>query len=104
MEKLRKRSIDGTHMIEQVADNTETPIFERPLQIVRPTFPPIDALLFDFAQSLTTGQITNNGPWVIKFERLLEDYLGVPTLVFSTGQAALMTMLRAAGITSGEVI
>jgi dTDP-4-amino-4,6-dideoxygalactose transaminase len=61
-------------------------------------------MLFDFAQSLTTGQVTNNGPWVVKFERLLEDYLGVPTLVFSSGQVALMTTLRAAGITGGEVI
>ena len=91
-------------MTGQADHSTDTPIFDRPLQIVRPTFPPIDGMLFDFAQSLTTGQVTNNGPWVIKFERLLEDYLGVPTLVFSSGQVALMTMLRAAGITGGEVI
>src|SRR6516165_859331 len=91
-------------MTGQADHSTDTPIFDRPLQIVRPTFPPIDGMLFDFAQSLTTGQVTNNGPWVIKFERLLEDYLGVPTLVFSSGQVALMSMLRAAGITGGEVI
>ena len=106
MRKLQTRSIDGTYtiMIGQTEHSTDTPIFDRPLQIVRPTFPPIDGMLFDFAQSLTTGQVTNNGPWVIKFERLLEDYLGVPTLVFSSGQVALMSMLRAAGITGGEVI
>jgi len=91
-------------MTGQADHSTDTPIFDRPLQIVRPTFPPIDGMLFDFAQSLTTGQVTNNGPWVIKFERLLEDYLGVPTLVFSSGQVAMMAMLRAAGISGGEVI
>jgi len=58
-------------------------------------------MLVNFAKSLTAGQVTNNGPWVVKFERLLEDYLGVPTVVFSSGQVALMTMLRAAGITGG---
>src|SRR6516162_11866173 len=106
MRKLQTRSIDGTYtiMIGQTEHSTDTPIFDRPLKIVRPTFPPIDGMLFDFAQSLTTGQVTNNGPWVIKFERLLQDYLGVPTLVFSSGQVALMTMLRAAGVTGGEVI
>ena len=101
---LPGRGRDGTYMIEQSERSTEAPIFDRPLQIVRPTFPPVEGMLWDFTQSLAAGQVTNNGPWVVKFERLLEDYLGVPTLVFSSGQVALMTMLRAAGITGGEVI
>jgi dTDP-4-amino-4,6-dideoxygalactose transaminase len=91
-------------MIEQNERSIEAPIFDRPLQIVRPTFPPVDGILSRFAQSLAAGEVTNNGPWVAKFERLLEDYLGVPTLAFSSGQVALMTMLRAAAITGGEVI
>src|SRR5262249_58831398 len=95
---------DGTYMIEQIERSTEAPIFDRPLQIVRPTFPPVEGMLSDFTRSLAAGQVTNNGPWVVKFERVLEDYLGVPTLVFSSGQVALMTMLRAAGVTGGEVI
>src|SRR5262249_35908983 len=53
---------------------------------------------------LAAGQVTNNGPWVLEFERKLSEYLGVPTLVFCNGQIALMTMLRAAGIEAGEVI
>src|SRR5262245_42381852 len=101
---LPGRGRAGTNMIKQSERSTETPIFDRPLQIVRPTFPPVERMLWDFVQSLAVGQVTNNGPWVVKFERLLEDYLGVPTLVFSRGQVALMTMLRAAGITGGEVI
>jgi dTDP-4-amino-4,6-dideoxy-D-glucose transaminase len=91
-------------MIKLGQCSTDTAIFDRPLQIVRPTFPPVEGMLSDFARSLAAGQVTNNGPWVVKFERLLEDYLGAPTLVFSSGQVALMAMLRAAGITGGEVI
>jgi dTDP-4-amino-4,6-dideoxy-D-glucose transaminase len=91
-------------MIEQSERSTEAQIFDRPLEIVRPTFPPVDGIVVNFAKSLIAGQVTNDGPWVMKFERLLEDYLGVPTVVFSSGQVALMTMLRAAGITGGEVI
>src|SRR5262245_30571388 len=101
---FRKCGRDRIVMIEQTERTTEAPIFERPLEIVRPTFPPVEGMLSDFIRSLAAGKVTNNGPWVVKFERLLEDYLGVPTLVFSSGQAALMTMLRAAGISGGEVI
>src|SRR5271166_4220682 len=80
------------------------PIFERPLHIVRPTFPDIESFLAPFQAALASGQVTNNGRWVVEFEQQLSDYLGVPTLVFCNGQMALMTMLRAAGIEGGEVI
>jgi dTDP-4-amino-4,6-dideoxy-D-glucose transaminase len=80
------------------------PLFERPLQIVRPTFPDLGQFIVPFEAALASGQVTNNGRWVVEFERQLSKYLGVPTLVFCNGQMALMTMLRAAGIKSGEVI
>lgn len=93
-----------THIVEQSEHDTEAPIFDKPLQIVRPTFPSVEGILSNFTRSLAAGQVTNNGPWVAKFECLLEDYLGVPTLVFSSGQTALMTMLKASGIPGGEII
>src|SRR6266536_3913209 len=80
------------------------PIFEQPLHIVRPTFPPFECFMTAFRSTLETGQVTNNGPWVLEFERQLSDYLEVPTLVFCNGQLALMAMLRAAGIQDSEVI
>jgi dTDP-4-amino-4,6-dideoxy-D-glucose transaminase len=80
------------------------PIFDRPLQIVRPTFPDLDSFKAPFQAALASGQVTNNGGWVQEFERQLSEYLGVPTLAFCNGQMALMTMLRAAGVQSGEVI
>lgn len=80
------------------------PIFERPLQIVRPVFPDVSKFLAPFQAALASGQVTNGGYWVLEFERQLSEYVGVPTLVFCNGQMALMTMLRAAGIERGEVI
>jgi dTDP-4-amino-4,6-dideoxyglucose len=80
------------------------PIFEQPLHIVRPTFPDVHSFLAPLQAALKSGQVTNNGPWVVEFERQLSEYIGVPTLAFCNGQMALMTMLRAAGIEGGEVI
>jgi dTDP-4-amino-4,6-dideoxy-D-glucose transaminase len=74
------------------------------LQIVRPVFPNATRFLDVFQEALSSGQVTNNGRWVRELERQLSDYLAVPTLAFCNGQLALMTMLRAAGIDSGEVI
>jgi len=48
--------------------------------------------------------VTNNGPFVVEFERWLSEYLGADTLVFCNGQTALLTMLKASGIEGGEVI
>jgi dTDP-4-amino-4,6-dideoxygalactose transaminase len=80
------------------------PIFDPPLHIVRPRFPDVHAFLGPLETALASGQVTNGGAWVVEFERQLSDYLGVPTLAFCNGQMALMAMLRAAGIDSGEVI
>src|SRR5262245_13248181 len=81
-----------------------TPVFAKPMHIVRPVFSPIGTFLPQFEKALLTGQVTNNGPWVQEFERRLEARIGVPTLVFSSGQAALMAMVRAANVKGGEVI
>jgi len=37
------------------------PIFERPLQIVRPMFPDISKFLMPFQTALASGQVTNGG-------------------------------------------
>jgi dTDP-4-amino-4,6-dideoxyglucose len=84
--------------------STDPPVFGRPLQIVRPIFPDARTFIDALQQALASGQVTNNGRWVREFERELGEYLGVPTVAFCNGQLALMTMLRAAGIESGEVI
>ena len=80
------------------------PRAQSPLNIVRPSFPKTEPFLAAFETALQTGQVANNSRWVVEFERRLSEYLGVPSLVFCNGQIGLMVMLRAAGITSGEVI
>lgn len=75
-----------------------------PLNIVRPSFPKTGQFLAAFEKALETGQVANNSRWVVEFEARLSEYLGVPTLVFCNGQIGMMTMLRAAGISGGEVI
>ncbi|MBW7963034.1 DegT/DnrJ/EryC1/StrS aminotransferase family protein [Bradyrhizobium sp. BR 10261] len=81
-----------------------TPLARSPLHIVRPRFPRTEQFLAAFETALETGQVTNNSRWVVEFERRLSEYLGAPTLVFCNGQIGMMAMLRAAGITGGEVI
>ena len=80
------------------------PIFDVPLEIVRPRFPALDTFGARFQDALRSGNVTNNGRWVLEFERQLTEYLGVPTATFCNGQTAMMAMLRAAGIAGGEVI
>jgi len=91
-------------MRNEIAALGGPPIFERPLQIVRPLFPDISKFLIPLEAAFASGQVTNGGHWVLEFERQLSEYLEVPTLVFCNGQLALMTMLRAAGVERGEVI
>jgi dTDP-4-amino-4,6-dideoxygalactose transaminase len=80
------------------------PARSTPLPIVRPTFPPLAAFAETFDRALAAGQVTNNGPELRAFEAELSDHLATPTLAFSSGQAALMTMLAAAGVCGREVI
>jgi dTDP-4-amino-4,6-dideoxyglucose len=82
-----------------------TSLAERPLHIVRPKFPPLAVFADRFQAALSSGAVTNHGPHVREFEKRLAGYMDVPhAVVASSGQAALMLMLRAAGIDSGEVI
>lgn len=75
-----------------------------PLPIVRPRFPKLAEFANEFDQALATGAVTNQGAHAVALEAELTGYLGVPTLVFSSGQAALMAMLAASGVAGKEVI
>jgi dTDP-4-amino-4,6-dideoxygalactose transaminase len=74
------------------------------LPIVRPTFPPLEAISERFSECLRTGQVTNGGRYVEEFEAALTEYLGVPTIVFSSGMAALVAMLMAEGVNGWDVV
>jgi dTDP-4-amino-4,6-dideoxyglucose len=69
------------------------------LNIVRPLFPDISEFIKEFEISLKSGQVTNNSPWVQKFEKDLAEYVGVKhCAAMVNGEAALMLMIRAAGL------
>ncbi len=80
------------------------PIFTEPIHIVRPRFPNAFHIADNFNSALVKGQVTNHGRFVRAFEKVLAELLGVYVATCNNGQSALMLMLRAAGIDSGEVI
>ena len=53
-------------MRNEIAALGGSPIFERPLQIVRPLFPDISKFLIPLKAALASGQVTNGGHWVLE--------------------------------------
>lgn len=74
------------------------------LPIVRPFHPRLSLFSKDFSDALDSGFVTNNGRHVRAFEEELTRILGVPTIAFSSGMAALVAMLRACDVEGQEVI
>lgn len=69
------------------------------LNIVRPLFPDIKEFADEFETALKSGQVTNNSPWVQKFEKDLTDFTGAKhCAVTVNGEIALMLMIKAAGL------
>jgi len=72
---------------------------------VRPIFELDDGLFADMRAALSTGRVTNNGPFLIDFERRLASYLGVDDCVaVSSGSAALLLVTRALGIDGAKAV
>lgn len=71
---------------------------------MRPTFPPLESIVDRFAAALKSGVVTNGGPYVEQFEAELTEYLGVETICFSSGMAALVAMLMVEGVNKWEII
>lgn len=78
------------------------------LPISRPAFPPDDELFdveVEFRNALRAGRVTNHGPHVQELERRLAARLGVRHVVcVSSGTAALVVMLKAAGVRPGDEV
>ena len=76
----------------------------RQYEIVRPRFPNLTLFENRFSVALDSGQVTNGGEHVRRFEDKLTSYTGVPTLAFSNGQTALLAMLMAARLNPGDEV
>lgn len=74
------------------------------LPMIRPVIEPDDELMNTLRASLVSGQVTNNGPLVQRFERAAAAWLGVPEVVaVSTGADGLLLSLQALGL-RGKVV
>jgi dTDP-4-amino-4,6-dideoxygalactose transaminase len=77
---------------------------DKPIQVTRPSLPPIDDLVKYLETIWDTGIMTHNGPLVQQLEKELCNYLGVKNVVcVANGTSALQLSLRALNLT-GEVI
>jgi len=95
---------DKTLIERRLAVHGGAPLSTEVMGIVRPKLPDLDSFIDRFRVGMERGQVTNNGPALVEFEQKLSAYCGAPAAVTNNGQSALMIMLRAAGIESGEVI
>jgi dTDP-4-amino-4,6-dideoxygalactose transaminase len=66
---------------------------------VRPILESDESLLADIRMALSSGRVTNDGPYVREFERQVARYLGVDDCVaVSSGSAALLLAIWALGL------
>lgn len=66
------------------------------LNIVKPIFPSTSEFIEEFENILRSGQVTNNSPWLQRFERELSEYAGVKyCAALVNGEMALLLTLRA---------
>jgi dTDP-4-amino-4,6-dideoxygalactose transaminase len=72
---------------------------------VRPIIETDDALLADIQIALSSGRVTNDGPYLREFEHRLAAYLGVDDcVVVSSGSAALLLATWALGMRGAKVV
>jgi len=77
---------------------------KEPVYVTRPYLPELSEFIPLLQEIWDNGILTNGGPFHQRFERALEEFLGVPHVsLFCNGTIALVTALQALRIT-GEVI
>jgi len=75
------------------------------INVTKTFLPPLQEYEEYLKEIWASGQLTNQGPLLKKFEESTEEYLGVSNLHFvSNGTIALQLALKALDITGGEVI
>lgn len=81
--------------------------FDHPILVTRPYLPPLEEYQKGLEEIWTNQWLTNNGPFLKKFQGHLAEYLGVPTTnisLFNNGTLALEIVFHAMGLAGYEVI
>lgn len=80
------------------------PNTDKPIYVTQPHLPPLEEFIPLLREIWDSRVLTNGGPFHVRLEKALAEYLGVPQVaLFSNGTLALITALQALRIT-GEVI
>jgi dTDP-4-amino-4,6-dideoxygalactose transaminase len=83
---------------------TPTPPMPEPITVARPDLPPLDDFLPLLREIWDSHRLTNNGPFHVRFEQALAEYLHVPQVaLFANATLALLVAQHAFGL-QGEVI
>ncbi len=72
--------------------------------LIQPDLPTFSALKDSFRQILGSGRITNFGRYLNRLEQETGAYLGVPTVVLSSGTMGLVFTLQALGLRAREKV
>ena len=81
--------------------------FEKPILVTRPYLPPIEDFKRGLEEVWANQWLTNNGPMLVKFQKGLSRYLGVPEtnmVLFNNGTLALELGYYAMGLAGADVI
>ena len=78
--------------------------FEKPIYVTKPFLPPIEEFTEGLKEIWDNHWLTNRGPVLRRYERLLTAYFNTPNIcLFNNGTLGLQIGLQGMGI-SGEVI
>ena len=81
--------------------------FDKPILVTRPYLPPIEDFKKGVDEVWANRWLTNNGPMLQRFQKVLSEYLGVPEnnlALFNNGTLALELGYYAMGLAGGDVI
>jgi len=87
--------------VERSRRRSVKPVMLR-IPLIKPDLPPLEAVEAPLREVLTSGKITNFGPYVTEFEKEAGAYLGAPAVSTSSGTMGLVLALQALGLELGQ--
>jgi dTDP-4-amino-4,6-dideoxygalactose transaminase len=72
--------------------------------LIRPDLPALDEVADAFSAILSSGRLSNFGPYATRFEAMLTERLGAEVVSVSSGTAGLVLALQALGVGPGQKV